>query len=308
MGKRPEGVTIERHGENVHVVTIDGLTNGGTFPVLLRGDAHHDNIHCDHKLERRHLEQVEKRGGLWLDVGDLFCAMGGKWDTRSQMHHIRPEYRCAENYLDSLVEHASEFYAPFASRCILIGRGNHETAIERKHHTDLTERLCERLSAASGVRVIPGGYGGFVVFVFRLPGKPKSTVRHTLHYYHGHGGGGMMTMGTLAIRREASFIAADTYVSGHIHEQWGNTQIRAEVAFNPACGYHVVQRRCKHIRVGTYKDEFGNRSGRGASSYHVESGRPPKPLGAMWLHLRLDRNRTDGENTFGITATTEEAH
>lgn len=31
MGKRPEGVTIERHGENVHVVTIDGLMSTADF-------------------------------------------------------------------------------------------------------------------------------------------------------------------------------------------------------------------------------------------------------------------------------------
>lgn len=38
-----------------------------------------------------------------------------------------------------------------------------------------------------------------------------------------------------------------------------------------------------HLQLQTYKQEFDLRGG-----YHVESGRPPKPLGGAWLRFYWD--------------------
>jgi hypothetical protein len=49
--------------------------------------------------------------------------------------------------------------------------------------------------------------------------------------------------------------------------------------------YEVALRPQWHIRTGTYKDEYGH----GREGWHVESGRPPKPVGAMWGRFTLSR-------------------
>jgi hypothetical protein len=44
------------------------------------------------------------------------------------------------------------------------GLGNHETGVLKRHETNLTERLVERLKAKGAPPVALGGYSGFVVF------------------------------------------------------------------------------------------------------------------------------------------------
>lgn len=72
-------------------VYFDDVQAGWEQWVMLSSDRHHDNIHCDRRLERRHLEQAAARSALIVDAGDLFCAMQGKYDPRSSMDDIRPE-------------------------------------------------------------------------------------------------------------------------------------------------------------------------------------------------------------------------
>lgn len=97
---------------------------------LLRSDAHHDNLHADHAMEKRHLDLALERGAGILDFGDLFCAMQGKWDKRADVDQLRPELVSAK-YLDRLVEYNADFYRRYARNWILLARGNHETSIQR---------------------------------------------------------------------------------------------------------------------------------------------------------------------------------
>lgn len=39
----------------------------------------------------------------------------------------------------------------------------------------------------------------------------------------------------------------------------------------------------EHLQLSTYKQEFDLRGG-----YHIEKGRPPKPLGGTWLRFYYD--------------------
>ena len=58
-----------------------------------------------------------------------------------------------------------------------------------------------------------------------------------------------------------------------------------------------------YIRTGTYKDEYGE----GAGGFHIERGRPPKPLGAVWLRFYLRSKIPDksSANLIGIDVTLE---
>jgi hypothetical protein len=47
------------------------------------------------------------------------------------------------------------------------------------------------------------------------------------------------------------------------------------------------------------RDEYGGDSltetrQSGAGGWHVERGGPPKPIGAMWMRIKIDRKQTQG--------------
>lgn len=272
---------VEEVSRNVHVVRMDASSSDFTWRCLLSSDRHHDNAHTDQKLEKKHLEQVKECGGGIVDVGDLHCAMQGKWDKRSDLTACRPEQQTGR-YLDSLVECAADFYAPYAENFITIGRGNHEQSILKQHETDLTERTCERMAHISGEKIHPGGYGGWVRFIFHESSTRRQMVN--LKYWHGAGGGGPVTRGVIRTARMAVYLPdAHLVVTGHTHDQWvvpiarERLSQRGEVSLDEQI----------HIRCGTYKDEYMD----GHSGWHIERGGPPKPKGAMWLQFYRDGNQ-----------------
>lgn len=279
----PDGWGKHFPSRNVAVVSADLPKVDSEHWVLLRTDAHHDNPDCDHDLERMHLEQAVERNASIIDAGDVFCAMQGKYDKRADKSKLREEHRHGP-YLDALVDTAADFYAPFAANWVVLGRGNHEQAIKNRHETDLTERLSARLSTGGNV-VQAGGYTGWVRFDLNSHGR-RVPVR--LWYGHGWGGGGPVTLGTIqaANRMPMQIEGADVLFTGHVHEAVYAEKVRAFIN-----GQDEVEHRTLHCVIGaTYKDEYRD----GYSGWHVETGKAPKPTGAWWLRLGMDRWRKGG--------------
>lgn len=259
------------------VVTVRCTATGDNWEqwFLLRTDAHHDNPDTNQAMELRHLKEAVERGAGNIDAGDLFCAMQGKYDKRSDKSKIRPEH-LGSDYLDAIVREAADFYAPFAKHWVVMGRGNHETSIQKRHETDLTERLIERIAMTTGTRIPSGGYTGWVRFMVT-----RSTQRASLRmwYCHGWGGGGPVTINTIqaANRMPMMVEGADVIFTGHVHEAWCAEKVRTSIT-----DMGIPQHRTLYICQGaTYKDEY--RDGRGG--FHVETGKPPKPMGAWWMRL-----------------------
>jgi len=271
---------LEQNAPNVHTVFFDNVRAGWEQWILLSADRHHDNKHCDWAFEKQHLEQVKERSAGIVDVGDLYCAMQGKYDPRSNMDALRPEHK-TEKYLDALVTTATEFYQPYARHFLVIGRGNHETNITKRHGTDLTDSLCRNLRKEPGTVLQAGGYGGWVRFIFKIQGTVERCIR--LKYFHGGGGGAIMTHGTLDTRRQASFLPdADIVVNGHTHDQYIVPLQRERLSMKGTVEQDVMW--C--IRTGTYKDEYGDGSG----GWHVEKRGAPKPIGAVWLKFSYEHH------------------
>ena len=279
MTKLPFSVTHPQR--NVHIVRTEIKRYGGWEQwFLLSSDRHHDNAHADQELEIKHLKLAVKRKAGIIDVGDMHCAMQGKWDRRSDLSACRPEQQ-EGRYLDSLVKCAANFYAPYAENIIVIGRGNHETSILKCHETDLTERTCERMSTLTGHHVQAGGYGGWVRFCFT---KNKTGKQFNMKYFHGSGGGGPVTRGVIQTNRLAVFLPdADIVCSGHTHDQWIVPIARERILQNN----EIALDEQVHIRIGTYKDEYMD----GFGGWHIERGGPPKPIGAMWLRFYTESKK-----------------
>ena len=254
--------------------------------VLLRSDVHHDNPKCDQELEKEHLETALEYDAPVIDNGDLFCAMQGKWDKRSSKESIREEHQ-VNNYLDALVETATEFYKPYKDVLAVLGRGNHETAITARHETDLTDRLASSLRRY-GANVYAGGYGGYIRFRFydRRSKSGENTPWKTIEmkHYHGTGGGGVVTRGSIQTNRNAVFYPdAEIVLTGHTHDDWSIGIPRERLSTSGAV-YRDVQ---LHIRPPGYKDAWGDGSG----GWEVERGLGPKSLGSVWLRFFYSRSR-----------------
>lgn len=245
---------------------------------LLSADRHHDNPHCDQELEKKHLDQALEREAGIIDVGDLFCAMQGKYDKRSNKSDVRPEHQNGE-YLDSLVTTAADFYQPYAKNIVALGYGNHETAILSKHETNLTERLAQTLRTKTGALVPVTGYTGWVRFNLDDGAGRRSS--RTLWHMHGYGGGGPVTQDTIQAQRQNAYIeGADIMLSGHVHQRWLQENIKQYIDNHG----ETKQRSAWYVKAATYKEEYGC----GAGGWHVGTGKPPKPLGAWWLKLTYD--------------------
>lgn len=268
---------------------IEGMDDCMWF--LLRGDAHHDNPHSDHDLQRQHLEEAVRRGACIIDVGDLFCAMGGVGDPRAVKGGVaRDEHANATDYLDSLVRHNADFLLPYAHHFAVINQGNHETSVLKRKETCLTTRLVERINTKTDAGIVAGGYGGWLHVTMAMHGQK---VGLWIKLFHGSGGGGLMSFDTLRVRRQASYLpGADVVVCGHVHERWCLEITQEEPT---ACGgcYKVEHKSQWHVRTGTYKDEYGA----GTGGWHIERGAPPKPLGGYWMRLSYSLVKSEGKAT-----------
>lgn len=259
---------------NVLKVEYDTPTAGFERWVMLTADRHHDNQYCRRDTEKKHLDKALERDALILDAGDLFCAMQGKYDPRSNMDDIRAEDVGAD-YLDRIVTHAAQDYAPYAKLFLLLGHGNHETNILKRHGVDLTSNLAHRLNAEHGGNVYTGLYGGWVIFRFR------GYTAVNLKYHHGAGGGGPVTRGVIQTNRQAVYLPdADIVVNGHTHDGWVVPIARERLSQRGIIKRDLLW----FVRTPGYKDEYDD----GAEGFHNEMWRPPKPIGCIWLRFTFD--------------------
>ena len=272
---------------NVLSLYFDNIAAGWEQWVLLASDRHHDNPHCDRRLEKEHLDTALERRAVILDFGDLFCAMQGKYDPRSSMDDVRPE-DVGEDYLDRIVKHAARDYGAYAQNFLLIGKGNHETNIRKRHGTDLTSNLVHRLNSDHGGNCNIGGIGGWVRFMFQVHGTRRHSVR--LKYHHGSGGAAPVTRGTIKTNRMAVYLPdADIVVTGHTHNAYYLPRARERLTH----GGKITRDLVHFVQTPGYKEEYGD----GSSGFHNEGQRDPRPIGCFWLRFFFSVGRVEMEIT-----------
>lgn len=118
-----------------------------------------------------------------------------------------------------------------------------------------------------------------------------------IYYHHGYGGGGPVTRGVIQTARMGLYLPdADLVVSGHTHDHWTMPIARARVTDHG----RVREDRQMHVRLAGYKGEFIDGEG-----WAIERGMPPKPRGAAWLSVFI--NRRNAERRPMIAYTIDEA-
>jgi hypothetical protein len=211
-----------------------------------------------------------------VDVGDFFDIMQGKYDPRKSYDDLRDEYK-GENYLDLVLQDASEWFKPYAKNFAVVAMGNHETELERRMGTNMIDRLVHELRREGGSQAVASGYTGYVIFQFTVNKTRRSRI--VLKYHHGMGGGkAPVTRGVIQSNRMAvMFPDADIVVSGHNHESW-SVPIEQEKINRTG---KLTMRPQWHLRVPSYKNGWGTDRIKG---FDVEKG-APKPRGCIWLRF-----------------------
>ena len=251
--------------------------------IAMLSDIHWDNPKCDWNYLKRHLDYCKEQNIPIMINGDMFCLMQGRGDRRGNKSDIRPEHNNAR-YLDSVIETAVEWWSPYADLLTVIGYGNHETAIIKWQETDVLQRFVDLLNYKNNSSVSTGGYGGWLIVKNNVFAKTLTTTR--IKYFHGSGGGGMVTKGAINLTRSLEMIEdMDVFTMGHIHENASRNDVRECLENNSKTGYQVKHKNIHLMITGAYKEEYED----GFSGWHIERGAPAKPIGGRILTINSFR-------------------
>ena len=273
------------------VVNVYLDNNDRTFTIFSMPDAHWDNPKCDRELLTKHLKEAKEKNAIIISGGDFFCLMQGKYDPRRNKSDIRPEHNKA-NYLDIVIEDAANYLEPYKEN-LIFGTGNHESSILKSCETNVLERL----AGALGNNVVMG-YHYWVIFKVHLNNNHYDTLKG--YFNHGYGGGGVITRGQINMSRQMMHIEGADFISnGHIHEK-STTEVMAHYFDSNAMSYKPKARSILLLQSSTYKQEYID------NGFHIEKGRPPKPLGGIFMdvHLvRINGNKFDLEKEVKFRST-----
>ena len=278
-------MTVKKHAKNIHELNLIGKK----VKIAMLSDIHWDNPKCDWNQLKKDLDYCKENDIPVMINGDMFCLMQGKGDRRGNKSDIRPEHNNAK-YLDSIVETAVEWFLPYAHILTVIGYGNHETAIIKWQETDILQRFVDLLNYKAGSSVYTGGYGGWLVVRQHISENINTSFK--IKYFHGSGGGGVVTKGALNLTRALEMYEDfDVFTMGHIHENAARNDVRDTISYNTKQGYRQEHKEIHLMLTGTYKEEYGD----GSKGWHVERGAPVKPTGGRILVFESDRIEKDGQ-------------
>lgn len=274
---------LEKLGKNVHKIYFD--TNNAKIAIL--SDLHWDNPKCDRQLLKKHLDYCLQHNIPVHINGDMFCLMQGRGDRRSSKSDILPEHNNSK-YLDSIVQTAVEWFTPYKDILTVIGYGNHETAIIKWQETDILQRFVDLFNMTNDTEIYTGGYGGWMIYQLQAQGSTRTSFKHK--YFHGSGGGGVVTKGAINLTRATEMYEGfDIFSMGHIHENSCRNDSIEILSTQNGC-YNVKLKEIHLALTGTYKEEYGD----GSKGWHIERGAPPKTVGGRILELSFKQPTIDG--------------
>ena len=255
--------------------------NEVTTVGLLLSDVHFDSTKCDRDMLKDHLDKALALKASVYIFGDWFDLMQGMYDPRRSYSSLRPEYKSI-TYLDDVINDAVEFLEPYKEVLAMVGRGNHETNIEKR----LSTSPIDRLVGALGGGIMAGPYSGWVQLVYsRNANNHGGRHQRMLHFHHGYGGNAPRSKGVLNVDLDQKeWPDADVIVSGHTHQKW-HVPISVERITDRLNTYEDT---VHHLKLGSYKklDRF--------AGWEVEKGFQQPRLGGWWMDAELRRTKHDG--------------
>jgi hypothetical protein len=173
-----------------------------------------------------------------------------------------------------------------------VSYGNHETAIQSRHETDLIERFVNRLNLSEGTNIQTGGYGGWIVVELAHQGARQP---FKIKYHHGLSkGASVVTKGAIDLSRAMAITESmDVFTQGHIHQSMSRNDVR-ELLSGGKDGYKIKAQQVHHMITGCYKEEY---FGTGGMGWHYMRGAEARTLGGRILTLSFKRVIVDGKKS-----------
>jgi len=267
-------MNVKQQHRTVHSVEV----TQNHQPFLFISDVHFDSTKCDRDLLVKHLKKAREIGAKVFVFGDWFDLMQGKWDPRGTYSDLRPEYKSI-TYLDDVVQDSAEFLSDYLDIIVFFGRGNHETAIEKRMHTSPLDRLAYALNQKGG-NVCVAGYSGWLKVEIFFNGKKRCNT--FVHYHHGFGGNAPRSKGVLRCDLDQmQFPDASLIVRGHTHQKW-----HLPITVDRITRYgNLYQESTHHLQLGSYK-LLGDRF----AGWATEKGFQTPRLGGWFPTLHVDNN------------------
>jgi hypothetical protein len=246
--------------------------------MLFISDVHYDSTKCDRELLTKHLDEARKRGAKVFVFGDWFDLMQGKYDPRGNYSDLRPEYKSI-TYLDDVIEDSAKYLQEYKHQIVFIGRGNHETNIEKRLHTSPLDRLAA-IHNQNGGNIVVGGYSGWLMC--HIKSGDSSKAMSAVHFHHGYGGNAPRSKGVLGVDiDQMQFPDASVIVRGHTHQKWHVPVVVDRISERG----NAYQQRVHHLRTGSYK-MLGDRF----AGWAVEKNFNTPTLGGWWLTAKRNRS------------------
>jgi hypothetical protein len=263
---------IEKKSERLIMVkSKDPIT------VLQISDVHYDSPECDRELITKHLKEAERRGAVVFCNGDWFDLMQGKRDPRGSYSSLLPEYKHVD-YLDRVIQDSADFLSKF-NVTYIFGRGNHETNITQRMHTDPITSLCMLLRMA-GKEAVDVGYDGYINYV--ISNGSGGGVSCLQYFHHGNGGAAPRSKGIMhADIDQKDAPDADLITKGHDHNKWVLPSPVERI--NTQSGTSTIK-TVYHIRTGSYKKLS-------PMGWAKEKKFSEPPLGGWWTTFKSGRKK-----------------
>ena len=217
------------------------------MPFLLSSDIHFDEPGFDKELFTRDYDRAKKDGERILINGDVFgCILPSdlKRYTRGN------DQGDTDGKINAALKNAEDLFAPYVNQIDMIGLGNHETAVLKYHHIDVTSLLIGFLNRRRDPSLPPirhGGYTGYIRYQFE--GPSRSHPQHfDIFYNHGQGGNAEVTDGIIDAKRR-QYTRADLIWLGHKHKRWA---IEIEPEEGMADNGRIYTRKRWAVMTGCY--------------------------------------------------------
>lgn len=263
---------------------------GQPFYRMLCSDLHIGSANSNHDLIVRDLATIKRWGGKALVNGDVFDAICPT-DKRYDACVLHPSVRGKKDLQKAVVNLAYDLLAPYADVIDVMGIGNHEQSWIKYNHGDPVTTLIEKLNAKAGGNIKHGGFAGFINTKFDVIVPKRGCVAHLKHrllYYHGTGGDSPVTKGTIDFNRKGRNWKFDLLTFGHKH----NELCAADAIADTTEDDKYFERRQLCLQTPSYYRNYRElQTGEELDqSYAADKSHPPKPMGAIFVTLRPQRN------------------
>lgn len=199
----------------IHEIPYNSSTE--RFRIYVLSDVHLGNVHCNEKLLRAAIHNIETdERAYWLSLGDL-CDNIAIGDTRYDVGEIAEWLHGVHDIVGEQRDKLALMLQPIGNKCLGLIEGNHEITIYRDGHRDTYKEL----AAAIGASKMLLGPEGFVRLKFKRysdDGSRHGTDTFTMYLTHGYSGGRTKSSKAGSLAYISSTVLADVVLVGHSHD------------------------------------------------------------------------------------------